>query len=100
MYPTTPSCQIQYLTVDSESSPEGSDNSSYTTAATTPAVTPAVLADILARHKLTEATLQKVQDVFIELAEASGITMVNAEHDVLVAAATKNNTSDLVSDYD
>ncbi|KAJ4312649.1 hypothetical protein N0V94_007331, partial [Neodidymelliopsis sp. IMI 364377] len=100
MDPATPVRPSQNLAVDSDSSPENSDASSYPTAETTPARTPAVLADMLNKHGLTEATLYKVENAFVELAEAAGIIMVNAEHDVLVAAATKNNTSDLVSDYD
>lgn len=90
----------KHLTVDLDSSPEVSDISSRTTAASTPAYTPEVLASQLAKYNLTEGTLFQVQDVFIELVEAAGIMMVNAEHDVLAQAATKNNTSDLVSDYD
>lgn len=97
---TTPSRPSQYLAVDSDGSPEVSDVSSNTTAATTPSRTPAVFSNLLAKYNLNEATLHKVQDVFIELAEAAGIIMVNAEHEVLAQAGTKNNTSDLVSDYD
>ncbi|KAF1357834.1 carbohydrate phosphatase [Lizonia empirigonia] len=83
---TTPSRPSKYLTVDSDGSPEVSDVSSNTTTATTPSRTPAVFSNLLAKYNLNEATLHKVQDVFIELAEA--------------AASTKNNTSDLISDYD
>ncbi|KAF2994275.1 hypothetical protein E8E13_002744 [Curvularia kusanoi] len=97
---STPKCPAQQLYNDDDSSPEGSDVSLQTTAATTPEHTPAVLANQLAKYNLTEDTLLKVQDVLIELAEAAGIMMVNAEHDILAKASTKNNTSDLVSDYD
>lgn len=98
MAPTTP---IKlHLTVDSDSSPEHSGASSITTAATTPSRTPEVLANKLAKHNLTVDDLHRVQDVFIELAEAAGTMMLNAEFDVLAQAATKNNTSDLVSEYD
>ncbi|KAH6643847.1 hypothetical protein C7974DRAFT_300177 [Boeremia exigua] len=76
------------------------DTSAHTTAATTPTHTPAILATQLSKYSLTEDTLFEVQDVFIELAEAAGMMMGNAEHAVLSQAATKNNTSDLVSDYD
>ncbi|XPS98822.1 Inositol-phosphate phosphatase [Ascochyta lentis] len=101
MEPTTPlrPATVQQ-TVDSGSSPEGSIASTQATAATTPALTPEVLADLLGKYNLTEDTLHKVHDVFVELAEAAGVIMVNAEHDVLAQAGTKNNTSDLVSDYD
>lgn len=95
-----PKCPAQQLYNDEDSSPEVSDVSLQTTAATTPEHTPAVLADQLAKYNLTEDTLLKVQNVLIELAEAAGIMMVNAEHDILAKASTKNNTSDLVSDYD
>ncbi|KAJ4336204.1 hypothetical protein N0V95_008687 [Ascochyta clinopodiicola] len=100
MNPTTPIRPTQHLTVDPASSPEGSIASSHATAATTPAFTPEILANLLAKYNLTENTLHKVQDVFIELAEAAGVIMVNAEHEVLAQAGTKNNTSDLVSEYD
>lgn len=73
---------------------------SSTTADTTTSRTPDMLADKLAKHGLTVETLHRVQDVFIELAEAAGTMMLNAEFDVLAQADTKNNTSDLVSDYD
>lgn len=85
---------------DSDSCPEFSDVSSHTTAATTPVHTPAVFASQLAKYELSEDILFRVQDVLIELAEAAGVMMVHAEHDILAMASTKNNTSDLVSDYD
>ncbi|KAJ8108319.1 hypothetical protein OPT61_g8256 [Boeremia exigua] len=100
MDPTTPIRHTQGPSPISYSSPEASDMSSHTTAATTPTHTPAVLESQLVKYNITGDTLFQVQDVFIELAEAAGIMMVNAEHDVLAQAATKNNTSDLVSDYD
>ena len=89
-----------HITLDSDSSPEQSVASSNTTAATTPSSTPDVLANKLAKYDVTVEDLHRVQDVFIELAEAAGTMMLNAEFDVLAQAATKNNTSDLVSDYD
>jgi fructose-1,6-bisphosphatase/inositol monophosphatase family enzyme len=89
-----------HITLDSDSSPEQSVASSNTTAVTTPSSTPDVLANKLAKYDMTVEDLHRVQDVFIELAEAAGTMMLNAEFDVLAQAATKNNTSDLVSDYD
>ncbi|KAJ4992494.1 inositol monophosphatase [Stagonosporopsis vannaccii] len=100
MEPFTSVREPQHLTVVPDSSSEVSDVSSRTTAATTPTYTPEVLGSQLAKYNLTEDTLFQIQDVFIELVEAAGIMMVNAEHDVLAQAATKNNTSDLVSEYD
>jgi fructose-1,6-bisphosphatase/inositol monophosphatase family enzyme len=89
-----------HITLNSDSSPEQSVASFNTTAATTPSSTPDVLANKLAKYDVTVEDLHRVQDVFIELAEAAGTMMLNAEFDVLAQAATKNNTSDLVSDYD
>jgi myo-inositol-1(or 4)-monophosphatase len=97
---STSDCPTQQSPSDEENSPEVSDTSSQTTAASTPSQTPAVLANQLAKYNLTEAILFQVQDALIELAEAAGTMMVNAEHAILNEASTKNNTSDLVSDYD
>lgn len=95
-----PTHSPQYPTAEFDSSPEASDISSNPTAATTPTRTPAVFSNLLTKYSLNERVLHDVLDLFVELAEAAGIMMVNAEHDVLAKAGTKNNTSDLVSDYD
>jgi myo-inositol-1(or 4)-monophosphatase len=76
-----------------------SDSSSHPTPATTPSTTPD-LALKLAKHDLTEHDLNKIQDLLIDIAKEGGKIMLEAEHEFLVAAATKNNTSDLVTQYD
>jgi myo-inositol-1(or 4)-monophosphatase len=69
------------------------------TPATTPSSTPAFALE-LAKHNLTKKDLQDVHDIFVKIAKDAGEVMETAEHDFLVAAATKNNTSDLVTKYD
>ena len=100
MAPITPIRSNPHENVDSDSSPDHSGASSNTSANTSPSRTPGEFQNLLAKYDLTEDTLHKVEDVFIELAEQAGIIMVNAEHDVLAQAGSKNNTSDLVSAYD
>ncbi|KAH9864649.1 hypothetical protein J1614_010584 [Plenodomus biglobosus] len=54
----------------------------------------------LANHNLTEQDLQDVHDLLVSIALDGGKTMLEAEHAFLMAASTKNNTSDLVTKYD
>ncbi|KAF2819583.1 hypothetical protein CC86DRAFT_375070 [Ophiobolus disseminans] len=76
-----------------------SDSSTRTTPATTPSTTPD-FARTLSKHQLTERDLKIVQDLLVDIAKDGGKIMIEAEHEFLVAAATKNNTSDLVTQYD
>lgn len=66
---------------------------------TTPSSTPDFALE-LAKHDLTEQDLQAVHNLFVDIAKDGGRIMVEAEHDFLQAAMTKNNTSDLVTLYD
>lgn len=93
--------QSSYLTVSSDLSPEKDDTdlSSHSTPATTPSTTPN-FALALNKHRLTENDLKEVHDMLVEIAKAGGKIILEAEHEFLVAAATKNNTSDLVTQYD
>ncbi|KAJ4375356.1 hypothetical protein N0V83_002442 [Neocucurbitaria cava] len=78
---------------------ESSDFSTQTTPASTPSTTPDFILE-LAKHNLTETDLQNVHDLLISIAMEGGKTMLSAEHEFLIAASTKNNTSDLVTKYD
>lgn len=69
------------------------------TPGTTPSSTPYFSLE-LAKHDLDEATIQEIHDLFIELAKEAGETMLTAEHEILAAASSKNNSSDLVTMYD
>ncbi|QRC95600.1 inositol-1-monophosphatase, partial [Parastagonospora nodorum SN15] len=77
----------------------GVDTSILPTPANTPSTTPD-FAMKLAKHNLTEADLQNVHDLLIDIAKAGGKIMMEAEHEFLIAAAAKNNTADLVTQYD
>jgi myo-inositol-1(or 4)-monophosphatase len=91
---------MQYVDVMNNSSDhEGSDNSSKTTPATTPSTTPDFFL-ALAKHGLKVADLNAAHDLMVTIAKHAGTIMLSAEHEFLVAAATKNNTSDLVTQYD
>lgn len=84
------------------STPDNSD-SSTSSPLTTPTLTPPATPDfdlVLSKHNLTQADLQAIHDLLVEIAYAGGAIMLSAEHEFLVAAATKNNTSDLVTQYD
>jgi myo-inositol-1(or 4)-monophosphatase len=52
------------------------------------------------KHGLTALDLTKIHDLLVEVAMDGGRIMVAAEHEVLVAAQCKNNTSDLVTEFD
>ena len=54
----------------------------------------------LAKHALTLKDLIEVRDLLVAVAKKAEPMMMNAEADVLVKAQTKNNTSDLVTEYD
>jgi myo-inositol-1(or 4)-monophosphatase len=99
--PALPYRQSSYYTISSDDSPNDgeSDSSPLPSPATTPSATPD-FALTLAKHHLTEKDLQNIHDLLIEVAKAGGKIMLEAEHEFLVAAATKNNTSDLVTQYD
>jgi myo-inositol-1(or 4)-monophosphatase len=101
MQPPLPDHQSSYCTISSANSPaEGeSDSSLRPTPETTPSVTPD-FALMLAKHQLTEEDMQNIHDLLVDVAKAGGKIMLEAEHQFLVAAATKNNTSDLVTQYD
>lgn len=75
----------------------------YTSTHPTPATTPPSTPDFsltLAKHNLTSSDLTTISDRLISIAKHAGAIMLNAEHAVLSAASTKNNTSDLVTQYD
>lgn len=81
---------------------EGSDYTGPGTPATpgtTPSFTPAFTLSLI-EHGLREDDLVNVKDLLISIAKDAGTIMLSAEHDFLIAAATKNNTSDLVTKYD
>lgn len=54
----------------------------------------------LAKYKLTRDDLKKVHSLLQELAMDGGKVMLEAEHSVLELAQFKNNTSDLVTEFD
>lgn len=54
----------------------------------------------LAEHGLSEKDLQDIHDLLVDIAMEGGKTMLEAEHEFLIVASTKNNTSDLVTKYD
>lgn len=99
--PGTPTCEVSYLTVpaDSSSNYSGSEASTRSTPLTTPSTTPDFRLT-LAEHCLTEHDLGQVHDLLVDIAKEGGKIMLEAEHEFLIAAATKNNTSDLVTQYD
>jgi myo-inositol-1(or 4)-monophosphatase len=101
MQPTLPYRQPSYYTIASDTSPDDgeSDSSLRPTPATTPSPTPD-FARTLAKHHLTEEDVQDIHDLLVDIAKAGGKTLLDAEHEFLVAAVTKNNTSDLVTQYD
>ncbi|KAH7410419.1 hypothetical protein DE146DRAFT_675130 [Phaeosphaeria sp. MPI-PUGE-AT-0046c] len=76
-----------------------SSTSTRSTAASTPATTPD-FSLTLAKYHLTKDSLQNIHDLLVDIAEVGGRIMLEAEHEFLVAASTKNNTSDLVTQYD
>jgi myo-inositol-1(or 4)-monophosphatase len=94
MRPTMPTRQLSNSTVSSNSTvnDSNSDNSSLPT---TPDFN-----EVLAKHHLTERGLIELYSFLVGLAKEGGKVMLEAEHAFLVAAATKNNTSDLVTQYD
>jgi myo-inositol-1(or 4)-monophosphatase len=84
-----------------DSSPETSSTTSPSPS--TPATTPSSTPDFtlkLDKHGLAESDLTSAHDLLISIAKAGGQMMLNAEHEFLVSAGTKNNTSDLVTKYD
>lgn len=92
--PATPTHET-FSTVSVESSPKKDQD----TPATTPPTTPNF--DVtLAKHKLTRDDLQKVHLLLTEIAMDGGKIMLEAEHSVLTHAQFKNNTSDLVTEFD
>lgn len=54
----------------------------------------------LAKHGLTVKHLNNIHDLLVDIAMEGGKIMVQAEHSVLAAAQYKNNTSDLVTEFD
>jgi myo-inositol-1(or 4)-monophosphatase len=105
MLPTLPYRQSSYYTISSDDSTNDgdSDSSLGPSTATTPSATPSSSPDFaltLTRHHLTETDIQNIHDLLVDVAKAGGKIMLEAEHEFLVAAATKNNTSDLVTQYD
>jgi myo-inositol-1(or 4)-monophosphatase len=94
MRPTMPTRQLSNSTVSSNSTVDDS-NSDTSSLPTTPAFNA-----VLAKHYLTERDLTELGSFLVGLAKEGGKVMLEAEHAFLVAAATKNNTSDLVTQYD
>jgi myo-inositol-1(or 4)-monophosphatase len=99
MQPTTPTRQSGYVTPDFTPETRDATSSSISTPATTPSATPDFNLK-LAKHGLIESDLNDAHDLLIDIAKVGGEMMVKAEHEFLVAAACKNNTSDLVTKYD
>ncbi|KAH8719472.1 hypothetical protein GQ44DRAFT_741820 [Phaeosphaeriaceae sp. PMI808] len=89
---------VRYMSKDN-SSGNGNSYSPYPTPATTPSATPA-FASILCKHQLTDRNLTDIHDLLVDVAKVGGTIMLDAEHEFLVAASMKNNTSDLVTKYD
>ncbi|USP80033.1 Inositol monophosphatase 2 [Curvularia clavata] len=54
----------------------------------------------LTKHGLNVEDLRKIHDLLVEIAMDGGNIMLGAEYSVLAAAQTKNNTSDLVTEFD
>ncbi|CAE6999185.1 hypothetical protein P3342_000976 [Pyrenophora teres f. teres] len=78
-----------------ESSPDKEKDTPDTTSSTTPHF------DLtLAKHNLTRVDLSKVHLLLQEVAMDGGKIMLEAEHSVLTLAQYKNNTSDLVTEFD
>lgn len=101
MQPTTPISEMSSLANSGVNSPASSG--ALTPADYTPTSTPSSTPDFtleLAKHDLTEQDLQEIHDLLVDIAKDGGKTMLEAEHAFLVAAASKNNTSDLVTKYD
>ncbi|KAF1916330.1 hypothetical protein BDU57DRAFT_516367 [Ampelomyces quisqualis] len=99
--PVSPSRQTSSLAMSSVSSRNHSEcgSSSFSTTTSISSATPDFDL-VLLKHKLTQEDLRKVHDLLVEIARAAGKIMLEAEHEFLVAASTKNNTSDLVTQYD
>jgi myo-inositol-1(or 4)-monophosphatase len=99
MQPFNPTLQVSYTPSGSSLQSTESDTSSRSTPAITPSDTPD-FSLTLQEYQLTETDLQNIHDFLVDIATAGGKIMLEAEHEFLVAAATKNNTSDLVTQYD
>ncbi|CBX94291.1 hypothetical protein IAQ61_006345 [Plenodomus lingam] len=69
------------------------------TPSSTPSSTPS-LALTLAPYNLTSHDLSEIHALLTAIALDAGKILLEAEHDFLVSATTKNNTSDLVTKYD
>lgn len=54
----------------------------------------------LVKYGLDKGTLQDVHDLFVTIAKEAGTVMQKADEEFLLAASTKNNTSDIVTKYD
>ena len=89
-----------------DSSANSSNKSSPLLAATLSPITvpsspfPNWATNLLAKHSLTLKDLTDIRDLLIAVAKKAEPMMMNAEADVLIKAQTKNNTSDLVTEYD
>lgn len=101
MQATTPTRQSGYLTpvLDLSSETGNAPSLLISTPATTPSATPDFNLK-LAKYQLAECDLNDAHDLLIDIAKDGGQIMLDAEHEFLVAAASKNNTSDLVTKYD
>lgn len=95
--PTSDS-EAKHTTMSSGSSVNSAESVS-SSVPTTPSKTPD-FSSILAHHQLKENDLQAICDQLVGLAKEAGAVMVEAEQELLVAAAHKNNSSDLVTKYD
>jgi len=84
--------------MSSSSSLNGGD-SGISSRPTTPSKTPNFDTE-LAKHQLTQQDLNPICQLLIEIAKDGGKVMLEAEHQLLNAASTKINTSDLVTQYD
>jgi myo-inositol-1(or 4)-monophosphatase len=71
----------------------------HATLANTPSSTPN-FSLTLGNHALTPSDLTTISHFLMNIAKDAGSVMLSAKHAILRAASTKNNTSDLVTQYD
>jgi myo-inositol-1(or 4)-monophosphatase len=96
MEPTTPIRKTQPSSTDSSSEDNGTTSS---TPATTPPSTPNFDL-ILAKHNLSRPDLKKIHLLLIEIAMDGGQMMLDAELALKTAVEHKNNSADVVTEFD
>ncbi|KAF1848232.1 uncharacterized protein K460DRAFT_364210 [Cucurbitaria berberidis CBS 394.84] len=97
IYPTQKTILVREMSTSQKTNPEN-EGSDFSTRST-PSSTPDFILD-LAKHDLTETDLKNAHDLLVDIAMDGGKMMLEAEHEFLIIAATKNNTSDVVTKYD